>query len=144
MRQHIDYLVTLEVYSTKHSLNDLNDLIGIAGDGVSLNIGDTGPRGVREYTIWRLTSDLVQHKTSLSDHVTSLFARIPPERVAMLNSKISDIEAVLNIGVLYPDSNMTCTIRLPYSVVQLCNRSSIGVEITTYPCRREGEALIGP
>lgn len=125
------YLVSLDVSSSRSSLEDLSTAIGASPGNGSHTRGDTKLRGQTwRRSVWRLPSEAGE-AASLREHCTWLRSRA--ETLGLLTpGRIPDgAQGSLNIGVMA--ETITCTVDLAAEELLPFVVAGYGVEIAFYP-----------
>lgn len=99
----LDIKATLRVFSKKHALSELIDVVGEPNSGFS--IGDKFSKGKknREHTYWSIDSSNIEECGSFDRHVLEVINYYELKKNEML--KLKDEECVLDICCMFASDN---------------------------------------
>lgn len=131
-----EYLVSIDVVSCSHSLEEIVAALSAAAGEGSHSLGEPRPGGRKwGVSVWRLSSDQ-REGISLVDQVSRLEARCRELELLSPGRLPEGATATLNIGVISATSTLTVDL-LPESLLPFLN-AGFKLEISFYPAE-DGE-----
>lgn len=133
MKPHL--IVTLDLSSSSHSLNEIEAVVGIRCDRKwSRSVGDQGAllnRVVRnDHTLWRLKSP--SRSRDIDVQVAALLGKIRSPRWGNRRDAIDEFSPRVVVAVFYKTVNVTVGLRS--DTIERLAELRLGLEICAYPC----------
>lgn len=128
------YMVSVDVTSDQHSVDEISDLFGIEAGVGSSNKGDLLPLNkVCTFTTWRVESEL-PGMAPLDEHFAYLAALFGLDQPSDRRLP-EDLHKYVSIGVLH--HTYTCSVQIAAKWLGMFAANGIDLEVCCYPCSRE-------
>jgi len=124
-------VVTLEISTKKHSIQELSRILGSEANDFSYSIGDIRGGRVSEYTVWKLESR-ISKTADLTEHLNNIQSIVSKKRILDAGKLPANCSILLNIGVFYYTAY--CSITIPPDHWKWMDMNNISLEINCYPC----------
>jgi hypothetical protein len=125
-------IVSFEITSLKYSLNELSSKIGLQFASGSFDKGKIYRGKVSEQTVWKLFSN-VDKFGSLEEHCKDIFSLLAKANILRSGEMSEDCNLTLNIGVLFSSDNVSCSVNITSSCLELMKSYKLNIEVSCYP-----------
>jgi hypothetical protein len=124
------YIVSLDIVTKSHSLDELSNILGVSPDSDSYSIGEIRGKGLSAYTVWKTSSSLSE-TAPLEEHLKRIM--FITSQIALFRPNVlpADCSAKLNIGVMFESAY--CSITIPAFIGEWIKDNAIDIEISCYP-----------